>query len=536
MDTKWPFMLIAFGLVLALGLTISSLERTGVMNNWDKRRCELPVAMAARFFKPDWDPRSKSDFASDNFDFCMKQYIDKFMALLLTPINALFGKQTNLAGDAINMVDTIRKIAASMFNALSGFLDTYYRKFNASVYEMSRVIQYLRMAMRRANAMVISMLYSGITIFRGLLNTIQFIIKVILIICGIMLAIIIILIFVLFPFIPMILAVLGAIVATVLALVMVISGSVGAEANSDKSGFCFSSWTMVATLDKNGKEVPTPVSEIKIGDELAQGCGKVTAIIQMDGRDIPLYYLKGIIVSGSHLVKGEDGEWKSVAKDERAVKTRIESSTLYCFNTTTHNIPAYTNLKPEIILFRDWEEIEDDDEKGQYEWNYIILKMLNNLSNYNTWKDSIKISTNIPLMSSKTKIKCDCGFIPLESMFIGVNNILDSKGEKQLVLGVVRAEVENVDVEKTDKQGIWNTELFELNGEVWIKGKSTVVSGNDTIEGMTIITESGEFIIWDEQEQRERVIRDFTEIGYKTIHETYPFVASRLRTKGNKIA
>ena len=51
---------------------------------------------------------------------------------------------------------------------------------------------------------------------------------------------------------------------------------------------------------------------------------------------------------------------------------------------------------------------------------------------------------------------------------------------------------------------------------------------------MTIITESGEFIIWDEIEKKERVVRDFTEVGYKTIHETYPFVASRLRTKGIK--
>ena len=67
------------------------------MNNWDKRRCELPVAMAARFFKPDWDPRTKGEFANDNFDFCMKQYIDKFMALLMAPINALFGKHTNLS-------------------------------------------------------------------------------------------------------------------------------------------------------------------------------------------------------------------------------------------------------------------------------------------------------------------------------------------------------------------------------------------------------------------------------------------------------
>jgi hypothetical protein len=38
--------------------------------------------MAAMFFKPDSDPRTSGDFAKDNFDFCMKTYIDKFMTLL----------------------------------------------------------------------------------------------------------------------------------------------------------------------------------------------------------------------------------------------------------------------------------------------------------------------------------------------------------------------------------------------------------------------------------------------------------------------
>jgi hypothetical protein len=534
MDAKWPFMLIAFGLIFALGLTISSLERSSVMRNWDKRRCELPVTMASMFFKPDWDPRSKSQFAKDNFDFCMGQYVENFMKILMAPINALFGKHANLAGSAVDMMNTMRNLAKTLMNTFMGFLDTYFRKFNASIYEMSRVIQYLRMAMRRANAMVIGMLYTGLTMFRGLLNTIQFVIKVILIICGIMLAIIIILIFVLFPFIPMILTVLGAIVATVLALVMVISGEVGSKASADKSGFCFSGWTMIATVDKDGKEVSKPVSELKIGDELAKGCGKITAIIQMDGTEIPLYHLNGIMVSGSHLVKGEDGVWKSVSQDKRAIETRVESLILYCFNTTTHNIPVYSD-KNEIIIFRDWEEIEDDDEEGQYEWNYIVLKMLNKFSNYNTWKDSIKIATNIPLMSSKTKIKTQSGFVEIGDMFIGLKYVLDSKGEKHKILGIVRGEVEEINASKASERGVWNTELYELENGVWIKSKSTIAPGNDKIEGMTIITESGEFIIWDEVEKKERIVRDFTEVGYKTIHETYPFVASRLRTTANTL-
>ena len=204
MESKWPFMLITFGLIFALGLTLSKLERTSVMNNWDNRRCDLPVIAAASFFKPEDDPRSGSDYAKDNFNFCMKSFIDKFMTLFMAPINALLGKHMNLAASTGDAVNVVRNIAQKLYNTLLGFLDQYMRRFNASVYEMSRVMQFLRMAMRRANGMVISMLYSGITLFRGMLNTIQFVIKVILIICGIMLAIIIILFFILFPFIPMI--------------------------------------------------------------------------------------------------------------------------------------------------------------------------------------------------------------------------------------------------------------------------------------------------------------------------------------------
>ena len=177
MDSKWPFMLITFGLIFALGLTIAGLEKNGVMNNWDNRRCDLPVTVAAMFFKPESDPRTRSEFAKDNFNFCMKSYIDKFMNILMAPINALFGKQVGLAGSAIDMVNTVRKIAASMYEAFSQYINKFYKQFSSSVYEISRIIQYLRMAFRRANAVVMSMLYSGISIFRGLLNTIQFLVK-----------------------------------------------------------------------------------------------------------------------------------------------------------------------------------------------------------------------------------------------------------------------------------------------------------------------------------------------------------------------
>ena len=414
-------------------------------------------------------------------------------------------------------------------------MDAYYRKFNASVYEISRVIQYLRMAMGRANAAVISMLYTGITMFRGLLNMIQFIIKVILIICGIMLAIIIILIFVLFPFIPMILAVLGAIVATVLSLVMVIGGTVANEANSDKSGFCFSETSKII-VKENGIEKTKLVKDLKIGDELGINCGKVTAIILMSGKDVELYSINGIIVSGSHLVLGLNNQWKGVSTDERAKKVDNTSNILYCFNTTTHTIPVFSPELQEMsnpIIFRDWEEFDDNDQLGDYTWTYTILKMLNNNSNYPKWKDGLKVNISMPLMGKNVKVKTNMGFVELSAILsLWSPNMsmrcLTRDGQEQDILGVVSAEIDGIE----DNNSLWNTELYEWINGIWIKGLSTVKENNKDMTsacGITLITDLGEFIIWDEMEQKEKIVRDFTEIGYKEIHKTYNLVCSRLR-------
>ena len=81
MEDKWPFMLITFGLLFALGLTIANLERTTVMNQWTDRRCELPIMAAAAFFKPESDPRTSSAFAADNFEFCLQTTVEKFFHL-----------------------------------------------------------------------------------------------------------------------------------------------------------------------------------------------------------------------------------------------------------------------------------------------------------------------------------------------------------------------------------------------------------------------------------------------------------------------
>ena len=511
----WLFILFLFGILFIIGYVIATLERETVIKDWATRRCAIPIMVTGNFFKPGDDPRTPFQFSKDNFQFCMKTYVDRFLAFLMAPVNAIFNKQVGVAGNALGMMGTIRRIANAIYSAFSSYLDGFYRKYIASIFQLNRIIQHIRMAVSRISGMAMSMIYAGITLFRGIINTIQFIIKVIMIVCAIILVILIFLFFILFPIIPIILAALTAVVYTTLGLSSIVGGSVADRVNSMKSAFCFSRDTLIKT--KNGN---IPVHQIKLGDELANG-EKITAIILMDGKDELLYELNGVYLSGSHLIKSDI--WKSVENDTRAKKTDKISPILYCFNTTSNCIPIYCPTG-ETLLCRDWEEIANNDEKGQYIWNYLILSILNKNSNYTSWKDMIKLSCDLSLVTKDTLIKTKTGFVPISTLQI-LDNVVDHNGTIQSIRGVVRGVIENV----KEINGSYHMEMYEEKDGVWIKGKSTIPCGCETVEGMSLITEGGEFIIWDEDEKIEKRVRDFTEIGYDSIYKTYSFVEARLR-------
>ena len=131
------------------------------------------------------------------------------------------------------------------------------------------------------------------------------------------------------------------------------------------------------------------------------------------------------------------------------------------------------------------------------------------------------------LVSKDVGVKCKYGFVPIKDITIG-NYIVDHIGIEHKVLGIIHGEVE---VDKKHLEQGWITELYELVDNIWVKGKATVCPGIDITEGMALITENGECIIWDSVAKKEKRVRDFTEIGYNSIHKTYSYIDARLRIK-----
>ena len=282
-------------------------------------------------------------------------------------------------------------------------------------------------------------------------------------------------------------------------------------------GFCFAEGTRVHT-----PEGLVPVEDLVLGQKI--NGATVTAIIRLKGKDVALYNLHGIYVSGSHRVQGTDGTWKLVEEDERAVKTDHISPVLYCFNTTTNVIPVST-AHGHTILFRDWEELGNDDTRGQYIWNYMVSSMLHQNRDYTSWKTNIRPHCEDALMGPAVKIRTLHGYSPISRLRLG-DYILDRNGKKQEILAVI---TEQVSINGSSmSHGAWNTERYEDHEGAWIKHEN-IVRGTDTATGYALITATGEYGVWNEQEQQERFIRDFTEVGYETIHETYDFLEARLR-------
>jgi hypothetical protein len=534
MEAKWPFLILLLFFVGLTGYLMSRLERTKIMRQWDKRRCDFTVMMAARFFKPDTDPRSPATFASDNFNFCLKEYSDGFLSILMAPVSWLMGKQANLASGSMAVMNQVRNIIKRVTDAFMSYLSSYTKKFQSSILELRRIFIYLRMGVQRMIAIAMSTIYMGMTLFRGMISGIQTIIRVILIICAIMIAVIIILWFILLPIIPFILTTLTAVVALVGALSVVMSSSLASQAQSQKGGFCFAENTVIRVQRKEEQDafLSIPIKEIQIGDKLEDD-SIVTMVMEVTSENVEWYEINGIWVSGDHRIQSETGEWWFVREDPRAHSRSMPSSPIervYCLNTTTRQIPL-RDRDGTLYYFRDWEEFDETDKEGHCLWNKYVLQLLNpndTVYQNENHTDDEHSSQDIPLVGGGVEVNTTTGWRPITEISIG-DIIMNHDGTEQKVLGIVRgmpSMSSMPSMHSTSTQWIQGGYVWDILYKKWM----SVSSEECPLDAMgwNLITETGEWIARTERGITRR--RDFTEVGHKAIRSLYHLVSTRLRS------
>lgn len=511
----WPFIVMTLGLTVGLGYLISTIERQNVMQNWASRRCQLPIMAAASYFKPENDTRSPGQFSRDNFSFCVDELVKNVTSEVLSPLMTVFGKQGYIVNGIIDVLNAIRYIIKTIYDQFMSFITDFFMKYQAIANQARTTMLHLKAAFQRANTVVLSFVFMGLSIIKGITNSVDFIIKVTLIIMGIMIAIIIILFFILFPFIPLILSVIAAIVA-------VATGAVAGQAAGYRSGFCFSPNTTI--IMKNGTY--KSIKDIQIGDELHNG-SVVESVLKMSGKNVPLWIIEGIYVSGTHLVENEkvSDTWNSVETDIRSKKTHYTEGYLYCLNTTNHIIPVLGHLGKKI-QFRDWEEIREYDIQTHYQWNYNILEFLNKHTPNIHWLHYVDINSSYPSLSPVVRICTPDGQKAISEIKIG-DYVLDEFELPTEVLGVI----ETITEVPNNNTIYWSSNmLYKLTEtNVWAR-QGLHIKDIVTKRGYNIITESGTFLAQNaDQENTLIAYRDFTEVGHRNIEQINICVEHKLR-------
>jgi hypothetical protein len=117
-----------------------------------------------------------------------------------------------------------------------------------------------------------------------------------------------------------------------------------------KPHVCFDKYTQIKCVDKSTK----PIYKIKLGDMLEDG-SIVTSTIKVAIGDAAIYYLNGVLVTGSHLVKYYT-TWIPVSLHPLAIKIpKYKRKKVYCLNTTSGLLKIGGNV------FTDWDEMLDSD-------------------------------------------------------------------------------------------------------------------------------------------------------------------------------
>ena len=99
------------------------MDIDSVKQNWDKRRCELPVMITAALYKPKEVSQSSTEFATDNFNYCSRKIANEVIRLGMAPYYVIAGQQVSAQNSMGGPMNNIRGAIAKTRNEFSKYLN-----------------------------------------------------------------------------------------------------------------------------------------------------------------------------------------------------------------------------------------------------------------------------------------------------------------------------------------------------------------------------------------------------------------------------
>jgi hypothetical protein len=510
---------ITFALFVGLAFSLALVNREEISKNWNKYRYDPLYMFAAPLFKPNDDPRSRTQFGIDNFKDGVSQNINNVFLKFLQPVFGIFKIFMDAMNQTLGGLFNIRMLVGKYWNAFNRMTDVFMRRFNSTFHQLRMTFTHLNHAFKRITGLTTSAVYAGLSTISTMTSFLDLMMKVIITILVILVVMVILLFFVLWPFIPVILSVVAIISATAMG------GAVGGMSST----FCFGKDTRVQTKDRGA----ILIGEIRNGDILANGA-VVQGTMVFNTPSDDLYNVHGVTVSGSHILYIA-GEPAFVHDYEQARPIpRTSESVLHCLITSTHRIPVVApTLTEHVLEFADWEEISDTDDLKH--WHTQVFDTLNlNAGAGGVPEPSADILHSEAVVSGRTKIWTTLGPVEIRGIHPG-DVVLDEHGKPTVVTGVVCIDESQVRA------------AAHLGGDAWISAAAWIsndaktwnhpehtIRADGIHEWYSLFTESGTFRLC-EVGALGLHMRDFTDIGADHIHETYEWVLDSLEAAADAV-
>lgn len=481
--------------------------------DWANRRCEFPVMVMAGLLNPSQSGKSAMEFATDNFSFCTQKTIQDVLKMAFAPLYAVAGQQSSVMGSLAGPMNNMRGLLKKGADNFGKLLDNQMRRYNLINASIIKTWNHLLFSFGRIQAIFYSIIYFGLSMNAMIQNTLDVTFRAIVVFIGIMVAMIILLFFVLFPFIPLILTTITVLVAA----------GVGSAAGM-AGAFCINPDATVIYADGTKRLL----RNVRLGDRLASTTRSeniITGILEVDSSKTSLVSIDGILMSESHRIKDGDN-WILAMEHPNAKKvpyTRLPR--LICLNTTLHEVLIETESGNNLCV-GDWEEVTDED--GRKAWIDIVHSTLNQTSSKIKRYPSV-----VPLVSSKILVQHQyLNMIPIGSINIG-DSVLTSNGNYTPVIGIYKGNFKCTKGFLSPdwiSDGVW----IQQEDEKWTTAASIASGvGEDVegriVEGIFLITENEQFIIW--KDGKQMLVRDFVEIGASQIDRTYEMLESHMNKK-----
>jgi hypothetical protein len=337
-------------------------------SNWAANRCSPEVMPFAGAIV--WKPgQTFLEATSENFNGCLSTIQEEITGAFLEPINYSMSAMGSVAGDIQGDIDLVRSKLNDMGEVLQDALNKVLSQIMSFVVPIQISFMRMKDVLAKTHAVLATSIFSLLSGYLGLKSFLGAFINILIV--GLIAATAIILPLIIFIFtwpiaIPMI--ILYAAVAVPLAVIIGYLAHIVDLTRTTvpkvPGGGVVRACLHRDTLLKMSNETYKRIENIQVGDIL-KADGEVYAVMKVSTKEMDMYRIGDVIVSGSHSVVLKTG-WIYANEHPGAILIPdYPEEYVYCLNTESGVIHVGG------LVFSDWNDL-DEDEKDFIGFRYNL--------------------------------------------------------------------------------------------------------------------------------------------------------------------